>query len=101
MAREGIPGTVPVVECGRKLLALHSLKTSKGEQRFAISEVVPSKMAGRQVEEWTTVYQGVSIWFETPVETEDFFRKGLVALDSLKSKPVQERLEKPLPGASE
>lgn len=91
--RENIPGTAPVVECGRKLVALHWLTTSKGETRFAMSEVIPAKMNGREVEEWQSVYQGLSLWFDTPVECAEFLQACSTGLGAYKVRP---RIEVPL-----
>lgn len=90
MAFEPIPGDVPVLETGSKLVALHPFKTQKGEARFGISEVIPAKMNGREVSAWSQPYGGIRMTFETPVECEAFLKRALVALESLKVKPRPE-----------
>lgn len=85
-----IAGDVPCISAGGKLLALHPTKTKAGEARFAMSEVVPSRMDGRNVAAWTGVFQGVRLTFDTAVQAEAFFRSGLTALDGLKVKPRPE-----------
>lgn len=89
-----IAGDVPVLEVAGKLLALHPTTNKAGEPRFAMTEVVPSRMKGREVAAWTGVFDGVRLTFYTPVEAETFFRHGINALDALKVKP---RMEAPLP----
>jgi len=88
-----IDGAVPVISAGSKCYALHGTLNKAGEARFALTEVVPSRMDGRTVAAWTGVFQGTRITFDTPVQAETFFRMALTALDSLKVKP---RIETPL-----
>jgi hypothetical protein len=91
VAFENIPGDVPVLDVGGKLLALHPFRTQKGEPRFGLSEVLPAKMNGREVVEWMQPFGGVRLVFPTPVECEDALRRLLAACESLKAKPRAER----------
>lgn len=86
-----IPGDVPVVSTGNRLVALHASKNKAGEPRFSMSEVVPVEMNGREVAAWTSTFGGLRLTFDTPVECEKFLQLALTAVRSLKQQPRAER----------